>query len=291
MIRRVGIWLAAFALLAGCDDQGASDQPPPSPILYELANADGEMEGWLFGTVHSLPDGVRWRTPALEDAVTRADSLMVEVASLDGGATTANVFRDLSTTSGLPPVLDRLEGADRERLVEALSEAGLSHTTFAGVEDWAVALALASALSPGDPANGVDRALIADFRGRTIHQFEGAPAQFRIFDALPSEAQRTLLMEAVSEAGEDPDKPAPYLVWLTGDADALEDMTTDGMLADPALRKALLIDRNRAWSRRLASRLESEGPMLVAVGAAHLPGPDGLVALMEERGYTATRIQ
>ena len=68
----------------------------------------------------------------------------------------------------------------------------------------------------------------------------------------------------------------------------LEDATTRGIMADPELREALLVGRNRAWTQPLLEALKARGKPLVAVGTAHLVGPDGLVALLQERGYTVS---
>ena len=47
--------------------------------------------------------------------------------------------------------------------------------------------------------------------------------------------------------------------------------------------------RNRAWMGPLQAEL-SRGGAFVAVGALHLPGADGLVALLRARGWTVTRL-
>ena len=81
MIGRIlALALALAAALAACGGP-EEDWPPPSPALWEVSGPDGET-GWLFGTIHALPEGVEWETPALEAALDRADALVVEVANL-----------------------------------------------------------------------------------------------------------------------------------------------------------------------------------------------------------------
>ena len=53
--------------------------------------------------------------------------------------------------------------------------------------------------------------------------------------------------------------------------------------------RVLLGARNERWVPFL-EKLAAEGGGFVAVGAAHLPGKDGLVALMRARGYRVTRV-
>ena len=61
-------------------------------------------------------------------------------------------------------------------------------------------------------------------------------------------------------------------------------------MADPELRDALLVRRNQTWMPALLTALAAPDKPLVAVGTAHLVGPDGLVAMLDQNGYTLTRL-
>ena len=288
-------WLfAATALLAGAcgGEPGREEAPPPSPVLYELASADGAVEGWLFGTIHALPDGVEWRTERIDRIVDEADMLIVEIAALEDSAANSRVFERLARTPGQPDILTRVDPAMRTELAELMDRGGFGPRDFAALETWAAALSLARVMRHGGSANGVDRALIRDFAGRPIDELEGFERQLAIFDRLPEEEQRDLLGAVVTDsrrAQEDPGQLAR--AWHAGDIAIIEAESERGMLADPELREALLVGRNRAWSEQLAAILAAEAKPLVAVGAAHLVGEDGLPTLLERRGYTVTRIQ
>ena len=78
--------------------------------------------------------------------------------------------------------------------------------------------------------------------------------------------------------------------WLKGDQTVLEEAANTGFLTDPDLRAALLTNRNADWVRQLSPILEDDALPLVAVGAAHLVGTDGLPAMLEQLGYTTTRL-
>jgi uncharacterized protein YbaP (TraB family) len=54
--------------------------------------------------------------------------------------------------------------------------------------------------------------------------------------------------------------------------------------ADKWEYKFLVVDRNRAWMGKLCKLIHSQ-PTFVAVGAAHLAGPEGLIQLLIEKGY------
>lgn len=286
--------LLLLLVVSGCSDapggqtEGAA---PPAPLVYEIASADGSVEGWMVGTIHALPASARWRTPAIETAVTNADLLVVEIAALDSGAAIARTFAALATSPGLPPIEQRLPADLRPRLAALLLRGDFEEGDFAETETWAAALTLARVDAAGDPANGVDRALIADFKGRRVREFEGAGAQLAIFDRLPEAAQRLMLAAVVQgsvAAAKDPERL--QRAWLAGDATTIEGSTREGVLADPGLREALLTARNRRWAAALVPLLAEAPRPLVAVGTAHLVGPDGLPALLEAQGYRIRRI-
>jgi uncharacterized protein len=276
--------------LAGCSDApGGSDpeRPAPSPLLYELVSADGTVEGWMFGTIHALPDGIDWRTPAIDGVIDAADLLVVEVGGLNRRDDRRSIYESLAHSPGHPPLAERVPAELRPQLAALIDRSGLDTRDFSGEETWAVALALARVGATGNPANGVDAALIDDFSGkRPVRELEGLRGQLSIFDRLPETQQRSMLAAVVRENAEGGKDPERLLrAWLTGDAAVIEASTREGFLADPATREALLTGRNRRWVAALVPMLGEASRPLIAVGTAHLVGPDGLVALLEAQGY------
>lgn len=283
-----------LALIAGCSDapgETAADLPPASPLLYEIASADGTVEGWMFGTIHALPSGAKWRTPEVGRSIDAADFLVVEVAALGDDAALGRTYAALSTSPALPPITARVPPELAGQLSGLLTRGGYSQDSFATTETWAAALALARIDATGDPANGVDRALIADFAGRPIREFEGAAAQLGIFDTLPEAQQRAMLAAVVRDSETARRDPARLQrAWMAGDAATIAASTREGILAEPALHEALLAARNRRWAAMLVPMLKQSPRPLVAVGTAHLVGPEGLAALLEAQGYRIRRL-
>jgi uncharacterized protein YbaP (TraB family) len=285
--------LTIFAL-AGCSNAPGKDRaegPPPNPLLYEIASADGAVEGWMFGTIHALPDNTEWRTAAVSDVLQRADLLVVEISDFSGRSNGASVFSELALSPGLPPLAQRVPPELRPKLSELIQRGGIGASDLDARETWAAAIALAQVDATGDPANGVDRALIAASSGLPVRQLEGLRGQLAIFDRLPEAQQRSMLAAVVRDSeGARKDPERLQRAWLAGDAATIEQSTREGFLADPALREALLTGRNRRWAKALVPMLEQNPRPLIAVGTAHLVGPEGLGALLEAEGYTIRRL-
>lgn len=284
--------LAGLLALSACGEREEAPEGKPSPLLYEIAGADGEVEGWMLGTIHALPSGTRWRTEATERVVAQANLLMVEVDGTESQADIAMIFGELASTEGLGPLSQRVSPDLRDELDTILARSDWPANTFANTESWAAAIMLARVDAFGDPANGVDNALIRDFGAREIRGFETARGQLGVFDGLAEDDQRDLVEGTVREWQAAQDNPGRLTrAWLAGDEATLERATSEGIMADPELREALLVGRNRAWMPQLLEVLEGPRRPLVAVGTAHLVGPDGLAALLEARGYKVTRIE
>ena len=286
--------MLTFALtLAACSN--STDLPAgsvASPPFYEITNSDGTVEGWIFGTIHALPADTRWRTSTIDTVIAEADFLVVEVAALDDRMKMARIFRELDDTPDLPPMSDRIPENLHHRLVGVTAKGRIDMRTLSRSETWAAALLLAQIEAKGDPEYGVDRALIRAFAGRDIRELEGAIAQLQIFDQLPETAQRDLLIEVIRGSDEQNDQAQNLqMAWLAGDLAALEKASETGILAVPALRTALLTERNQRWMVQLELALKDTRRPLIAVGAAHLIGPEGLIALLEHRGLVINRVQ
>ena len=283
---------AAALLLGACGETSPHPTQVEQPLLWQIARADGEVEGWLYGTIHALPDGVEWRTPALQRVIGRADFLVVEVAGLDESGAIGEEFQRAGRSTGHPLLRDRIDPAKVAQLNELTARTPYSPSEFRQIETWAAALMLAQTINNGlESENGVDRALLGDFRNRQVIELEGAAAQFAIFDALAEDDQRVLLDAVIDEAAAGGATPNAAQVWLSGDMAMLERETLTGMLADPEVREALLVTRNRAWTGRIAALLADDRRPLVAVGAAHLVGDDGLITLLERKGYRLRRLR
>lgn len=279
-LRALSLALAGALALAAC-----SPAPVPArPALWQVTGPHGE-QAWLFGTIHALPRPAAWRSATIAGALQQADRIVVEVTAVDAAA-----FAELARTPGQPPLSSRVPPRLRARLAQQLKTAGLDEHRFADLETWAAAMTLAQANAKGmDPANGIDRAIIALADKRPVVELEGTRGQLAIFDRLSEAEQRDLLAAVVADPSQSSDNPAQ--AWLTGDMAAIERETHRGLLADPELRAALFTGRNHTWANKIAAMLAGGQKPFVAVGAAHMAGADGLPALLAARGLSVKRVQ
>lgn len=284
-------FLAALLLLfalAGC-----SRPEEVRPAFWLIEGPKGE-KAWLLGTIHALPRPVDWRTDKIDAALNEANLLVLEVADINNDARTAKAFAGLSRSPGLPPLNQRVPDQLRPQLASEMQQGGLKPGSLDTYETWAAALMLQNAAASrgeSDTGNGIDRAIVKAWKG-PVAEFEGAAAQLAIFDRLPEAQQRALLGAVLTEAPNRGEQLRTLQkAWARGEMDLIARTTDEDFGQEPALREALLLGRNRAWTSKIEAFLAHGSKPFIAVGAAHLAGQDGLPAMLAARGWKVTRLQ
>ena len=279
---------AGWALIGGGSAQAA-------PALWEVRDHDTRI--YLFGAMHVLQPNVKWRTRTFDRAYARADKVWFETrADADPAEVRALVDRygvdpERSLTEKLPP-------RTVATLKAALERDGGSLDRVDRLRPWAAAMMLSvlpmtqrgASVSAGADATVTRQARAAE---KPIATFETVEQQIRLFASLPEAVEVQYLDDVAAETLSPPrNGVALQSAWLHGDMDKLGPLVVDVMRRDrPALYDALLKRRNEAWAQALAAEMDRPGVQLVAVGALHRAGADGLPALMAARGFQVRRVQ
>ncbi|WP_109357106.1 TraB/GumN family protein [Sphingorhabdus sp. EL138] len=299
---------ALLALIATFCLAACSNAAPPvqlntvkegKPALWKVTGTKPEQQGtaYMFGTIHILPKDVNWRTPLLETALKDSDRLIIEVLGLEDTQNAARIFSKLAISPDQPEIETRVEPSLRDELDAVIDKSNIPEFALNRMESWAVALSLASAQTNAlglDSSEGVEKKLIAQFADfkKPVEGLETIEQQLGYFDTLPESQQRDMLTSVVEEAADTKGAfEKLFNAWISGDTDKIVELSNGGILEDPRTREKLLIARNQDWTEQLDKRLQSPGISFVAVGAAHLVGPDAVQAMLEKRGYKIEKIQ
>jgi uncharacterized protein len=313
---------AAFADCRGANMLDVLAQTNPAAHAAIVAQADatpnGEGRFWrierpgtapshLFGTFHT-DEAVATVPPAVWRALDAARIALFELSAAEQHALQVRLAGDraFAYDDGSLPLSRRLDPARLAVIARALAARGIPLEGAERMQPWMLFSLLAlpachlEALAAG--ATSLDnvmtgRATAAGIPHAGLETYEAALAAFR---SIPPDRFLAMLVEtsALLEREEDIYRTNLELYaagrlatidafgrWLSTRPASGPDSAAlyDGMMAE------LIGARNRAWLVPLEAEL-GQGGAFAAVGGLHLPGRDGLLELLRERGWTVTRL-
>ncbi len=294
MIRRL-----ALALLVLCSQRLGAEAPGAPAPATPAADAPflWEVQGplarhYLLGSVHLLPPESRPLPAALDAAYANTRALVVET--------------DLAALAS-PEIQNRMLAAAREdrkgglkaqvgkklfgKLQARAGALGMPTPVCADLRAWFCALALE--LYPLQQAQfsmeyGVDHEYFTRARddGRRVAALETPVFQVELFAQMPDALGKEMLAATLDEKTYESQMPQElHRMWRSGDLPLLTRVVEEMRREYPKLYARILAERSRAWVTPLEDYFRQDVPVLVIVGAAHLPGPDGLLALLKARGF------
>jgi uncharacterized protein YbaP (TraB family) len=283
---------AALAATLAIPQTAPAQSPAPAEpsFLWKVTGPAGSI--YLAGSVHLLTRDYYPLSPAMEAAFDDSD-LLVEEADLGELDAPAAQFELL--TRGLLPggvSLEEVVAPSTYTLITSrVAGLGMPIEPLMRFKPWMLALTLVQIewQKAGFEASlGLDRHFYdrAQKDGKAVEALETLDYQISLFDDLTWEQQDRLLAESLENADAERANVRRLVdAWKAGDAAAVEHLLFDELQNDPELSRRLLADRNRNWLPKLDQLMTRRGRAFVVVGAAHLVGPDGLLALFEAMGY------
>jgi len=130
-------------------------------------------------------------------------------------------------------------------------------------------------------------------RGKIVG-LETLAEQMRAFTGLSLAQQREMLAQDLVQTPAEnlADVQALHRLWRVGDADALaawESAKSEKLARDKRISASIdnkiVYERNRRFVSRMVALAGPNKPVFVAIGALHLGGPKGVLALLRERGF------
>ena len=248
----------------------------------------GPAGGTLYvgGSIHALRSTDYPLPGAYNRAFDASTRLALEVEPRALEASSAALLR-----AGKYPASDSLKNHvdprtyDYLRRVFGLME--IPESKFSHYRPWLLVLMLDSPGMQGFSHDlGVDEFLTnrARANGKPIVGLESASEHNAVFSGLTDRQSEALLLVQFIPAGNNAAGSDRLMnAWRRGDVDTLASSTHAAYSDFPAFGDRILGMRNRRWAPKLEGYLKSGQTYFVVVGAAHLGGSDGLLALMRAR--------
>ncbi|MEL6681852.1 MAG: TraB/GumN family protein [Pseudomonadota bacterium] len=321
----IGIFLGSSAM-AECRGTSYLDQLSPAQRIELAANvADMPFsEGTLWsatrgkdaitviGTMHIYDPRLNPLYDRISDKVATADLVMLEATPKEEAELQELIVTDpdlLFITEG-PTLRTLLDDETWDLIARAATDRGIPGFMAAKMQPWYLSLVLSippcatQDMLAGDL--GLDHMISegADAAGVPMQALEPVTTLFELFQSSPFDEQIDMLMVNLTS----PDIQQQMFVamldsYFAQEVGTLWEMSRIAMTELPdvdedtaaqmfaQIEDLLLIKRNRNWMPVINAAVEEHDNLVVAVGAAHLIGTEGILQFLQDDGWTLTRMQ
>jgi uncharacterized protein YbaP (TraB family) len=282
----------------------AADAVPFPRGKFWRAEKDN-MQITLIGTYHLNDPRHAAATERFRPEIEAARTLLVEAGPEEEKALLQHMGRDpsvLTITEG-PTLMEQLPPETWEKLAAAASARGIPPFMTNKFRPWYITVLLAvppCAMVEMATPNGLDQQLIdtAVAAGVEVRALERYDTIFTIFGVLSNEDQLAMIEQTLAMEDQISDFSETLadayfdgesrLIWelmrhLSYSAPGYTREEVDAEMA--VLEEAMMNSRNRAWIP-VIEIVAARGPTVVAFGALHLPGEEGVLNLLHQSGWT-----
>lgn len=279
-----------FRVTAPGADRETSTGAAAGPSSARAEPAAPPRVGYLFGTIHfgtPQEQGIDYgKLGQYLDAIT----VFANEADIDSHWDPRfDSYRWLPARTSLSRLIGAEATAKAQELLPNVKPRDLQR-----MKPW-MALALLEARGEHDDKASADVRLqrIASGAGKRVLHLESLEDQLQALDCVPAEEQARVLGERLRRPQflqmDSAEAMAAYRArdldaWLA-DVDRMEGLSDSAKRIEQRSRLCLLESRNARWFPQVEALFRGAQPALVAVGALHLAGPDGLIARLRRDGF------
>lgn len=278
------VWM----LISLCSIVCSPLQAAEKSLFWQLESPNGQVS-YLFGTMHTDDNRVTDFSPAVLKALKSVDTFMLEVAETPKAEWLRMPQGDLKQT---------LSETELDQVAALADKHVMPMATVLTMKPWLLAVVF-DLPKPQTPfaQDFLLKAKAEEF-DKQVLGLETPQAHFGVMDSLTMDEQFLMLRAVLkrSEAQKEKDFERLMRAYLSGDAERvahIDEALTGGILP-PALwqrlRVKLLDERNVGMAARGIAQAQQE-KVFIAVGAAHLAGPSGLIQAFKQAGFKLTAIR
>ena len=259
--------------------------PLEKSLLWEISGKGISKPSYLFGTIHLIcPKDFSLSDP-LKKAISKTEQLALEIDMDDPGlmgAMTKTMFMTGGKT--LKGIFTETDYSRLQRFYQ--DSIGMDITTFDRAKPFVLMGPLFNKVLDCQPQSyEMELMSLANKQNSEVIGLETIEEQMAIFDTVPYTQQAKMLISIIDSL---PNAKTEFhkLVELykKQDLDALNTLSMKSEFGMDSQNEVMLFQRNKAWIDRIAKMITKKSTF-IAVGAAHLGGERGVIALLRKEGY------
>jgi uncharacterized protein YbaP (TraB family) len=264
-------------------------------LLWRISGNELSYPSYLFGTIHMIPSGDYFLPEGTLQAFDTAQMLFLEIdmSELEDPVKQLELMQQ-SFMKGDTTLKDLVTEEDYALIRDHFAEMGIPVFFLERIKPMFLSVFADGSISPNSLNDGsikvyeMEFADMAERYGIPVGGLETLDFQMGIMDAIPYQEQADMLVESIkmeNVAGSQYDSLVQ--LYVSQDIAAMySSFDQDDLSVYDSL---LLIDRNHSWIPLMVEQMKTRS-CFFAVGAAHLGGPDGVIALLRKEGYRVVTV-
>ncbi|MFM2146485.1 MAG: hypothetical protein RL732_1321 [Bacteroidota bacterium] len=277
-----------FCAPAKSQDRRSSNLPSENTLLWEVSGKGLGAPTYLYGTMHVLCEDDAWISEQLKEAISSSKYIYFEV-DMDDMLQMLGAVKYLNMRDGVT-LSDLLTQHEYDRVQEYFKNRKglLPFSMMTRFKPFLLAAMISEQSMDCERTNGMEQLIMKQAKryGKSVKGLETMAFQAGLFDSIPYAVQARELLNYIDSADQYAGQTKSLVeAYRKQDLVQLEELMR---VADPgmdAYMDLLVYDRNKRWVDLLQEKM-ADAPLLVAVGAGHLPGKKGLIQLLRDKGYT-----
>jgi uncharacterized protein YbaP (TraB family) len=256
-------------------------------LLWEISGKGLNKPSYLYGTIHSNQDRFFDMGDSVFTALESTESFAGEL-DMDSLPYFAGKIADgLKNTTDIPNLLND-EELNRLKII-VKEKLGISYDDLPLKDPVLIVVLLEKDYFQGTMPFFVDEYLykIAKAKNKNILGIETFDDQMNLFNELTDEDKKEMLLSIINEDSTKTRKMYNDLsdAYYNNDIEKLNELVSSEMKDNSDMESKFLIKRNYNMAARIAELIKTQS-LFIAIGAAHLPGEEGVINLLRKEGYS-----
>jgi uncharacterized protein YbaP (TraB family) len=260
-------------------------------LLYQISGNGLTEASYLYGTIHILPKDKFELSNSLKRAFDASTTIAMEVDLDMSGAEKIALAQKVLLPDG-KTLKDFMAAQDYLQLkaycIDSLQWSESKFERSSKLKPMFFSSVLIQENMSNMASYEMEFNKMAKKKKKETIGLETIEFQLGLFDQLPMQTQVDMLKQDYKSDMKNYD--TLLACYLREDLETLGKLMAEETSAYPEFNELLLVQRNKSWIAPMRAQMQKESTFF-GVGAAHLSGPDGVVALLRAQGFTVTAIK
>jgi len=267
-------------------------QKEEKSLLYEISGNGLSKPSYVYGTIHIICKDDFIMNEATKQKFSETQQVYLEL-DMDDPKMMPEMMKSMYMTDG-STLKNLLSEVDYQKVSQFYKD---SLKINIGTMDKMKPFVLSSMTIPkliACPSQSYEETFVkmAKAENKEVFGLETVAEQFGALDKMGMKKQADLMLVKMIENWEEGKQTLKQMItdYKNQDVEALLEDMSKSKSSDANFQEELLVTRNKNWISKIKT-ISKEKPTFFAVGAGHLGGKKGVIALLRNEGFTVKAVK